>query len=773
MRTKKAIRLFAIVLMISTMFVVYPLTSSNHSYAASKLSSVSGLKVSSTGHSSVKLTWKKVSGAKNYQVYRSNTANGKYRKVMTLSVKKNSFTDKSVYAGKKYYYKVRAINGKRKGSFSKKVSANPRLRMPVVTFTADDSIILKWKKVPGATAYEIFKKSEYDEKFKRIEVLRSDENAYSDYSVTEGVMYEYKVRAVKVYKKTQYFNSTTKKWQNKKPSKGNWKGKKTRKKKVYTSYSKTDVKQTRLISDSDFIEYTDDAIVSELEDETDYSVIDSDSESAIIEASADPTIDNLNKGDIVVFPRNEDATSNGVAMKITDIDNKSNGDVIISGIKPQVSDVVESMNIADADSFDMGVFIPADGVYLESDVISSRSDGDSKSLVVSVNPNKGIEIKFEKAAGAPCRKVTSKPGAMLNPFFDSKDDTSWKMETSISGSIRLKFNPKIKYSYKSGRVENFNATLETQTEYKLEMGGKLEGKVPLGKFSLWMPYGFELENELYLVAGAEGKVEVVVEETLRPGATYTSTKGISYNTSKSNRKVNISGTTKVYTYINVASEFQFVSIPVVGLGFNGGVGCECKVTPHSTVPKQCTDIRIYPILKIGLDYTSGLPKIIDKLNKNIKWELVLLDESNAFSHKHYEDGARTKYDICSYDAVDDCSLDFLNGYFVTENYPMNDENLPKGENAYYLYVWKENGRYKSAYEQMFYFDGHNQLEDVYIYPTDITNAQIDGNLITYTATNIGGEKKKAVIECHKGKTKAEDYIVIRFGEIKNTLYRYS
>lgn len=41
--------------------------------------------------------------------------------------------------------------------------------------------------------------------------------------------YSFKVKAANSYKKTQYFNSKTKKWQNKRPAKKNWKGKKTRK----------------------------------------------------------------------------------------------------------------------------------------------------------------------------------------------------------------------------------------------------------------------------------------------------------------------------------------------------------------------------------------------------------------------------------------------------------------------------------------------------------------------------------------------------------------
>ena len=55
----------------------------------------------------VKLTWKKVSGAKKYTVYRATSKNGKYKAIKTTT--KLSFTNKNLKKGKTYYYKVKAI----------------------------------------------------------------------------------------------------------------------------------------------------------------------------------------------------------------------------------------------------------------------------------------------------------------------------------------------------------------------------------------------------------------------------------------------------------------------------------------------------------------------------------------------------------------------------------------------------------------------------------------------------------------------------------------
>lgn len=59
---------------------------------------------------SIKLTWKKVSGATGYTVYRAASKSGKYTKLTATT--SPSFTDKKVTSGKTYYYKVVAT-GKR------------------------------------------------------------------------------------------------------------------------------------------------------------------------------------------------------------------------------------------------------------------------------------------------------------------------------------------------------------------------------------------------------------------------------------------------------------------------------------------------------------------------------------------------------------------------------------------------------------------------------------------------------------------------------------
>lgn len=82
-----------------------------------KLTAVSLTSVKNAGKNTVKVSWKKVTGANGYRVYRSTSKNGEY--ISAGFIKKGStvtFKDKKVSEGKTYYYKIRAyriVNGKR------------------------------------------------------------------------------------------------------------------------------------------------------------------------------------------------------------------------------------------------------------------------------------------------------------------------------------------------------------------------------------------------------------------------------------------------------------------------------------------------------------------------------------------------------------------------------------------------------------------------------------------------------------------------------------
>jgi len=90
-----------------------------------------GVKASALSGKKIKVSWKKVSAANGYEIYRATKEKGKYTKVATVENKKTvSITDTSLKKGTKYYYKVKAyrlIKGKKVyGSDSAIVSARAK-----------------------------------------------------------------------------------------------------------------------------------------------------------------------------------------------------------------------------------------------------------------------------------------------------------------------------------------------------------------------------------------------------------------------------------------------------------------------------------------------------------------------------------------------------------------------------------------------------------------------------------------------------------------------
>jgi uncharacterized protein YkwD len=73
---------------------------------------------------SIKLTWTKVSGATSYVVYRSTNQKTGFKKVLTT--KNRSFTNTKLKVGTKYYYYVKATNGKDTAGDSRIVSATTK-----------------------------------------------------------------------------------------------------------------------------------------------------------------------------------------------------------------------------------------------------------------------------------------------------------------------------------------------------------------------------------------------------------------------------------------------------------------------------------------------------------------------------------------------------------------------------------------------------------------------------------------------------------------------
>lgn len=163
-----------------------------------------GLTAKSAGYNSVKLTWKAISNADGYQVYR----NGKV--IKTLGADARSFTDKKLICGNSYKYNVQAfykVNGKKDlCTLSVAKTVKPVPAAPKVTAKADKcKIKLSWNKVSGATKYEVYKYNVKQKKYVRVAVKSA--TSYTDTTVKKGCKYTYKVRAYRTVKDKKVYGS--------------------------------------------------------------------------------------------------------------------------------------------------------------------------------------------------------------------------------------------------------------------------------------------------------------------------------------------------------------------------------------------------------------------------------------------------------------------------------------------------------------------------------------------------------------------------------------
>lgn len=153
----------------------------------------------------VTLTWDKVSGAKEYVVYRANYSNGTYTKMFTT--KNTSYTNTTANAGYTYHYKVKAISYKTAyadSAMSNMVTRTCDCAAPAVkiALNSDGHPKLTWDKVNGAEKYRVYRSTD-GKNFSYCYTATA--TYFNNNSATAGTTYYYKVMAVSA--RTSYANS--------------------------------------------------------------------------------------------------------------------------------------------------------------------------------------------------------------------------------------------------------------------------------------------------------------------------------------------------------------------------------------------------------------------------------------------------------------------------------------------------------------------------------------------------------------------------------------
>ena len=151
--------------------------------------------VASTGK--LKLSWGAVEGAIKYEVYRSTDGGKTYKLLKTTTG--TSLTNTSITAGKKYYYKVKAIHSKdaANSAYSSVRTGTcdlpqPEVKISVVASTG--KLKLTWETVEGAIQYKVYRSTDGGKTYSLLKTTTG--TSLTNTSVTAGNKYYYKVKAI-------------------------------------------------------------------------------------------------------------------------------------------------------------------------------------------------------------------------------------------------------------------------------------------------------------------------------------------------------------------------------------------------------------------------------------------------------------------------------------------------------------------------------------------------------------------------------------------------
>ena len=140
------------------------------------------------------LKWTKSAGAEKYNIYRQTKGSTEWKLVGTTQ--KNTFTDKTVKSGKKYFYRVQAVAGGDMSSFETVEGyylSTPELSSAKRT---SSGIKVKWEKVKGAQGYKIYRKTSKNGSWKLINTTTNNQKfTYTDKKAESGKTYYYSVQA--------------------------------------------------------------------------------------------------------------------------------------------------------------------------------------------------------------------------------------------------------------------------------------------------------------------------------------------------------------------------------------------------------------------------------------------------------------------------------------------------------------------------------------------------------------------------------------------------
>lgn len=175
---------------------------------------VKDVKATDRTSTSITLSWKEISNADGYRVYRYNSENKKYELLDEVEGnKETTYTDKKLTSGKNYYYKVKAYkkikNNTYLGSYSDSLKTCPRPKKTEVKLSTprSASVRISWKDIKYASGYEVYRSTSKGGKYTKVSTIKDgDKIKYTNYGLSKKKVYYYKVRSYKMVDKKKIYS---------------------------------------------------------------------------------------------------------------------------------------------------------------------------------------------------------------------------------------------------------------------------------------------------------------------------------------------------------------------------------------------------------------------------------------------------------------------------------------------------------------------------------------------------------------------------------------
>lgn len=146
----------------------------------------------------LQVTWTKVNGATGYRVYRKVNG-GNYALIGTVNNGNTlNYIDKTAAAGTTYTYSVSAYNQYTASDYDATGKTYMRIATPTVSSisTSTTTATVKWNKVPGATAYHLYRRKNSSD-WKKMQTINGADTVQAiEKNILSGTQYSYSVVAV-------------------------------------------------------------------------------------------------------------------------------------------------------------------------------------------------------------------------------------------------------------------------------------------------------------------------------------------------------------------------------------------------------------------------------------------------------------------------------------------------------------------------------------------------------------------------------------------------